>query len=144
MPEYLAKSLKPLFPGLFGFFSLVVDASPLLSLSLILQVPENIAPDSIESFEVTMSPRIFEDAFKLSKLLTMILPSIKPETSEFLQITSPLTFPVGPMTTLPFVLRFPLRDPSIRISPLDLISPVISVPLLIRLILYYLFRCTLP
>jgi hypothetical protein len=64
----------------------------------------------------------------------MILPSTVPETSEFLQITSPFTFPVGPITIFPFVLRLPVSEPSILISPVDLISPVISVPRLIRLI----------
>src|SRR5664280_872574 len=126
--------LAPYLTALSGSFSFGIPAPPLVTFSLILQFPENIAPGSIESFDVAISPRIFEEALRISNWLTLIFPSMLPDTSEFLQIISPFTFPVGPITTFPFVDKLPERVPSILISPVDFISPVISVPLLIRFI----------
>lgn len=46
----------------------------------------------------------------------------------------PSILPVEPITSLPLMVMFPFNIPSIRISPLDLISPVIAVPFPIKLI----------
>src|SRR5512136_425530 len=119
--------LKGLPPVYFSP-SLDLVAGPPLSPSFIEQLPVNRAPGSIESLPVTIVPLIFEEAFRFKSCVTLILPSITPDTSEFLHSTSPFTRPVDPMTTLPLVTRLPLRVPSIRISPDDLMSPVISVP----------------
>ena len=100
----------------------------------ILQVPVKSALGSIESLLVIISPEIFAVAFKESSSETFIFPSIFPEISEFLQLISPITAPVGPIITFPFVVKLPLRFPSMRISLSQRTSPLMVVPVPIRLI----------
>jgi len=92
------------------------------------QVPLNIAPGSIDSLPATASPFRVELALRLNNSLTVIFPITLPEMSAFWQITSPSIMPVAPTITLPLDSKFPLSVPSIRMSPLEIISPLMMVP----------------
>ena len=92
------------------------------------QEPVNLAPGSIDNLFAVMLPLSLALAFNVSSSATITCPFMCPEKSAFWQIISPSTFPVVPITTLPFELTEPTRVPSIRISPSYVISPVIKVP----------------
>ena len=97
-------------------------------LSTILQVPLNLQPGSIEILASVTSPVTVAVAFNERSSVTVNLPSTNPSISAFLQVISPLILPVSPIITLPFVDKFPVKTPLMRISPLETISPVIEVP----------------
>ena len=67
----------------------------------ILHEPEKVAPGSIESLLVTMSPLRLEVDFKESNCETVILAFISPDISGFEQVTSPSTPPEEPPTSFP-------------------------------------------
>ena len=93
-----------------------------------LQDPEKEAPGSIESLSVTISPFNFDVDFKFKTCETVIFAFICPATSALAQNTSPSTIPEAPTTSFPSVLTDPFKTPSILMSLLDYMSPLIVVP----------------
>jgi hypothetical protein len=75
----------------------------------ILQFPENIAPGSIDSLLVDISPCNFAVLLRESSSSTSIIPFNLPSKSAFLQLIFPSIFPVGPKTNLPFTVIVPFR-----------------------------------
>src|SRR6202035_3874254 len=66
---------------------------------------------------------------------TLMVPETLPMISACWPLISPSTTPFAPMMTLAEQIILPTRVPSIRRSPLLVISPLRVVPLLIRLAL---------
>ena len=75
----------------------------------ILQFPENIAPGSIDSLLVDISPCNFAVLFRDRSSSTSIVPFNLPSKSAFLQLIFPSIFPVGPKTNLPLTVIVPFR-----------------------------------
>ena len=74
-----------------------------------LQEPEKVAPGSIESLFVTMSPFSFDVDFSAKSCDTVILAFISPEISALEQTTSPSTTPEDPTTNFPSVFTDPFN-----------------------------------
>ena len=67
----------------------------------ILHEPVKLAPGSIDSLVVFISPMILAVDFNRSNSLTFKIAFNVPEISAFLQVTSPSIIPVAPTTTFP-------------------------------------------
>src|SRR4051812_8821787 len=100
----------------------------------ILHEPVKVAPTSTTSFPVTMSPETFAVDFRNSNSETLVLPFTLPLMSELVLLMFPSTKPVAPTTTFAFEKTEPYTVPSMRMSPVDLMSPSTTVPAPIRLI----------
>lgn len=92
--------------------------------SLMVSDPISFAPASMAILLYMISPFTSAEARSDNNSSTAILALTLPKISAFLHLTSPSMLPVGPTTSFPLLIRLPFRVPSIRKSPLLVISPL--------------------
>ena len=134
-PQETQKGVQTAFLSAFTGGAAASESLSVRTTVVMAHCPANSAPGSTANLPVTTSACTLDVTWSINSPLTCNFPLNEPPMDASAQCTSPSTQPLSPMTSFPASFRLPLIRPSTRKSPVDCMSPTMSVPAKIRLLI---------